>query len=362
MLLQSSLAAAEKRDYPTDPTPPNMPRTATVLRVLIASPSDVAEHREVLMNVVQDWNAMHSSADGIVLMPVKWETHAHPASGDYPQGLINKQIVDDCDILIAAFWSRLGTPTPVAPSGTAEEIERLREKGKNVLLYFSTAPLPQSHDPEQWRMLQEYQRTLQKDILYWNFATPEELYRSASRHLASVIHTMTAEVKDDISLEKPSRNRLSESRPEIAIKRWGQIEKYADPRHAVQHGFHLHNSGRETAIDVTIQRFAIPCDVPMWVKSNSVPSIDRDGDDFAPVYMELGGTMDKWDLESYLATAYRDKNPGNKAIPVTLTYRDGADDALCYATTQDLIFSPERVQIVGFGPPKQIVAEVKKDT
>jgi hypothetical protein len=75
-----------------------------------------------------------------------------PGCGDYPQGLINNQIVDDCDILIAAFWSRLGTATPVAPSGTAEEIGRLRERSKNVLLYFSSAPSPQSHDPEQWRL------------------------------------------------------------------------------------------------------------------------------------------------------------------------------------------------------------------
>lgn len=165
VILQSSLAASEKSGRPARAILPNNSRTATVFRVLIASPSDVVEEREVLANVVLDWNAAHSAAESIVLMPVKWETHAHPACGDYPQALINKQIVDDCDILIGAFWSRLGTATPVAPSGTAEEIERLRSKGKNVLLYFSTAPLPQSHDPEQWRMLKEYQRTLQMDSL-----------------------------------------------------------------------------------------------------------------------------------------------------------------------------------------------------
>jgi hypothetical protein len=201
VLLQSSLAAREKNEHPSRPILTNTSRTATVLRVLIASPSDVAEEREVLTNVVLDWNATHSKAEGIVLMPVKWETHAHPATGDYPQGLINKQIVDDCDILMGAFWSRLGTATPAAPSGTAEEIERLRSKGKNVLLYFSAAPLPQSHDPEQWRMLKDYQQTLRKDTLYWNFSTPEELYRLASRHLAAVIHEISAELGEGLSIE-----------------------------------------------------------------------------------------------------------------------------------------------------------------
>src|SRR5262249_58997805 len=86
-----------------------------------------------------------------------------------------------------------------SPSGTAEEIERLRSKGKNILLYFSTAPLPQSHDPEQWRMLKDYQRTLQKDSLNCNFSTPEEFYRLASRHLAAVVHEISAELGESVS-------------------------------------------------------------------------------------------------------------------------------------------------------------------
>lgn len=155
----------------------------------------------MLTDVVLDWNAANSAATGMVLQPIKWETHAHPASGDRPQAIINRQIVDDSDILIGVFWSRLGTDTGVAPSGTAEEIERLRAKGKNVLLYFSTKPLPQDHDPEQWRLLKEYQQTLQKDTLYWNFETCDELYRVSSRHLASLIHKLTAELEDDIGPE-----------------------------------------------------------------------------------------------------------------------------------------------------------------
>jgi hypothetical protein len=206
VLLQIDLAASVKEKRPAEVAPKTL-RMAAILRVLIASPSDVAEQREVLTNVIHDWNATHSGAEGIVLMPVRWETHAHPATGDHPQGLINKQIVDGCDILIAAFWSRLGTATPVAPSGTAEEIERLRSKGKKVLLYFSTAPLPQSHDPEQWQKLKEYQRTLQHDSLYWNFSTSEELYRLASRHLASVIHEISSELGESIS-ESPREVRL----------------------------------------------------------------------------------------------------------------------------------------------------------
>jgi hypothetical protein len=144
----------------------------------------------VLTGVVQEWNVMHSAAESIVLQAIKWETHAHPASGDRPQALINKQIVDDSDVLIAVFWSRLGTPTGVARSGTDEEIERLRREGKHILLYFSTARLPQDFDQEQWQLLQEYKRTLKENTLYWDFPTLDELHRIASRHLATVIHEL----------------------------------------------------------------------------------------------------------------------------------------------------------------------------
>ena len=326
VILQSSLAASEKRGRSSDPILPQTSRTATVLRVLIASPSDVAEHREVLSNVVLDWNATHSAAEGIVLMPVKWETHAHPASGDYPQGLINKQIVDDCDILMAAFWSRIGTATPVAPSGTAEEIERLRSKGKNVLLYFSTAPLPQNHDPEQWRMLQEYQRTLRRDSLYWNFSTSDELYRLASRHLASVIHEISAELGDGISTEKaPSGDRskdggreLPAARPIIVPKRYGGGVVKDDRGYT---GLAVINDG-EPAYDVTISNISIKDGAKLEFHRGHTERLAKtDGEAFysAFVGMKLGGTFGNG-LFDFM------RERGVQRLTVPITYRDFANN------------------------------------
>jgi hypothetical protein len=100
-----------------------MSRTATVLKVFIASPSDVGEHRAALTDVVSDWNSSHWAAEMIVLIPVKWETHAYPATGDYPQGIINKQIADDCDIVMAAFWSRLGTVSLECANSRRPEVD-----------------------------------------------------------------------------------------------------------------------------------------------------------------------------------------------------------------------------------------------
>jgi len=165
-----------------------MARNATALRVLIASPSDVERERETLANVIERWNATNSISIGIILEPIRWETHAYPEAGDHPQGLLNRQIVDDSDIIVAVFRSRLGTPTPKAASGTVEEIERLRARDKPVLIYFSSSDPPQDRDPEQFALLQEYKGILKKDTLYWEFETLVELDQQFSRHLGTVVN------------------------------------------------------------------------------------------------------------------------------------------------------------------------------
>src|SRR3989442_1088891 len=111
--------------------------TATTLLVLIASPSDMPEERHVAAETISEWNALHSSADHIVLLPVRWETHVVPASGRRPQEIINQQLVRQCDILVGMFWTKLGSPTGVAESGTVEEIGEIVQRGKPAMLFFS---------------------------------------------------------------------------------------------------------------------------------------------------------------------------------------------------------------------------------
>jgi len=90
-----------------------MPYDSRTYRVLIASPSDVEDEREIAVRVIQEWNDLHSYNREIVLLPLRWETHAAPEYGVRPQEVINRQIVDNCDLLIGVFWTRIGTPTGV---------------------------------------------------------------------------------------------------------------------------------------------------------------------------------------------------------------------------------------------------------
>jgi len=164
-----------------------MARAAIVLQVLVSSPSDVTAECATIISAIRDWNSSHSATLGIILDPVQWQTHTYPESGDRPQAIINRQIVDESDLVVALFGHRIGTATGNAQSGTIEEIERLRDAGKLVLVYFSNAPVPRNHDPEQLRKLKQYRESLQQNTLYRDFESSEQLYRYLLQHLAQSV-------------------------------------------------------------------------------------------------------------------------------------------------------------------------------
>jgi len=163
-----------------------MPVMGTIYRVLIASPSDCAAERKIFREEIYNWNAINSYSTNTILEPVMWETHSWPTLGERPQGVVNEQIVDACDFLVGAFWTRLGTPTGEADSGTAEEIERLRSAGKQIMLYFSSVPVvPGNLDSEQFEALGEYRARLQQQGLIESYVNHNEFRQLFQRNLAS---------------------------------------------------------------------------------------------------------------------------------------------------------------------------------
>jgi hypothetical protein len=158
---------------------------ATVLNVMIASPGDVSQERQLARTVIHDWNAAHAAYRKIVLMSLGWEVNAVPELGGRLQGIINKQLLEDTDILIGIFWTRLGSPTGVAPSGTVEEIREHVKRGKHAMVYFSSVPVVASSiDPEQYAGLQEFKASLRQEGLYEEYQDLTEFQTKLARQLA----------------------------------------------------------------------------------------------------------------------------------------------------------------------------------
>jgi hypothetical protein len=172
-----------------------------VFRVLIASPSDVEEEREIAVRVIQEWNDLNAYSRQVVVLPLRWETHTAPEFGTRPQEVINRAIVDECDLLIGVFWTRIGTPTGIADSGTLEEIERVATAGKPVMLYFSRVGV----DPDRLDLSQVARLKTFKDKTYPNALT--ENYKSLIEFrdkLARQIELKVRELHKDDSNGTPS--------------------------------------------------------------------------------------------------------------------------------------------------------------
>ena len=200
-----------------------MPYNAIVINIMIASPGDVSTERNVIRNAIHDWNAVHSADRGVILVPVGWDTHSAPEMGDRAQAVINKQVLQNCDLLVAVFWTRLGSPTGKAASGTVEEIEEHLAAGKPAMLYFSKAPVHlDSVDDAQYKALRDFRTTCQKRGLIETYDSLEEFREKFWRQLAQTIVREYGKIgtlqANPVPAPTPSVPRLSETAKQLLLE------------------------------------------------------------------------------------------------------------------------------------------------
>ncbi len=192
--------------------------SATVFNVLIASPSDVPNEREAIAASLHEWNALNSAETGKVLLPVMWESHSAPSMADRPQALINELVVKPCDMLIGAFWTRLGTPTGVEDSGTVEEIKLFLSKQKPVMLYYSDAPVPRGKiDTKQFDKLEEFKASIRNKGIQEEYSSIEQLKAKLSRQLTIVMRGMTVDAVVNARVVKEAKASTKETAEHIAV-------------------------------------------------------------------------------------------------------------------------------------------------
>src|ERR1700728_2343220 len=196
-----------------------MPQQGTIFRALIASPSDCATERKIISDVISHWNAVYSLERAAIVEPVLWETHSRPALGEGPQQIINDQLVGQCDFLVGTFWTKLGTPTMRAESGTAEEIEHFRAANKPVMLYFSAKPVvPDSYEPDQYKSLVEYRDRLGRQGLYFKYESDAEFRDLLHRHLAATMLRLLQKTKPHTQVVADENSRAEYEQQNAALQ------------------------------------------------------------------------------------------------------------------------------------------------
>jgi hypothetical protein len=168
--------------------------TASVFNIMIAAPSDVSTEVKIAYEVVHAWNSINAEDKKVVLLPIGWETHSAPSMADSAQAVINSQVLEKADLLVAIFWTRLGTKTGKFPSGTVEEIKQNILAKKPTLIYFSSKPVSLgSTNDKQVKNLGKFRESLQPEGLYWQFNDEIHFRELFSRQLGQTIIKYIAE-------------------------------------------------------------------------------------------------------------------------------------------------------------------------
>ena len=132
-----------------------------LIRVFVSSPSDVADERGVLEEVVRRINRTDGQRNRVRLEIFKWEQDVVPQVGPHAQDVVDAQTPGDYDIYLGIMAHRFGTETEGYGSGTEKEfrdaLAKWGQTGKPwILFYFSDAPLRPSE--MDFRQMQQYRR------------------------------------------------------------------------------------------------------------------------------------------------------------------------------------------------------------
>lgn len=204
------------------------------LRIFISSPGDVGVHRQTVRDAVEHLNNDPLVRDRARLTVVRWdqEGYAIPTSANQTvQWSINDYLPrpSACDLTIALFWSRIGTPLPPSiqradgstyASGTVWEVEDALSNDKPVWIYRKTkAPAIELDDPDlaarqaQFKALNDYLGAARNGDGSINFGVhrfdnDEELRDMIGEHLRWFLGDSLSDAATPVAPE-PGRDRTS---------------------------------------------------------------------------------------------------------------------------------------------------------
>ncbi|HXC43294.1 MAG TPA: tetratricopeptide repeat protein [Candidatus Dormibacteraeota bacterium] len=164
-----------------------------VLRIVVASPGDVKPERDIVPKVVEEVNRNIARERGLHLEVRLWETDSFPGfHPDGPQGLIDSLLkIQECDILIAIFWKRFGTPVKGARSGTEHEFLAAYEawqknRKPQIMVYFSQKDSkPRSkQEADQWGLVLQFKEEFPPEGLWSDYEDEADFERQVRNHLS----------------------------------------------------------------------------------------------------------------------------------------------------------------------------------
>jgi hypothetical protein len=181
-----------------------VPYSTTTYRLLISAPRDVPESDiSVVEKATNRWSIVYGPQFGAAVVPMHWRQHSAAEHGSRPQASLNKQLVEQADILLALFWHRLGSPTGEAESGTVEEIEEAHAGGAYVAILRCRRDVPDTADLSQQAKLREFYKANEPRSLMLDYNGEGDLARHVDSILSRAVGRDTGHAEAAVSATRP---------------------------------------------------------------------------------------------------------------------------------------------------------------
>jgi hypothetical protein len=177
-----------------------------------------------------------------------------PELGADTQSIINRQLVDEADIVIGLFHARLGQPTDRDVSGTAEEINRSHERGAKVHVFFAEMPIPYNVDTDQLELLRAFRAELQPRGLVGTFISDEDLRAKVRSCLDYDVSQLVPAGEPIAADQMPSEAAEAVLRARYAVDREPETDSQGRVRmRSRRNRLVIENIGTAAAEDVQVQ-------------------------------------------------------------------------------------------------------------
>ena len=210
-----------------------MSYSSTAYQLLISAPGDLPEEDiRAVFEAVARWNVLYGRSQSATVVPTHWSQHSAAEHGTRPQASLNKQLVEDADILIALFWHRLGSPTGEAESGTVEEIEEASGHGAYVgVLRCIRAISPADLDGAQASRLSAFLDEARSSSLIFDYEDSVALRERVDTLLTTSVTALRTRAEAQAAATEDPRDEEAIRRAPIASAEvWPRIERSENVR------------------------------------------------------------------------------------------------------------------------------------
>ena len=191
-----------------------MPDTRKIVKVFLASPSDLQEERHAAKSVVDEFNNNWADHLGYQVELVGWEDTVSVYGR--PQATINRDL-EQCEYFIGMMWKRWGTPPDDSgrfTSGFEEEfqtsVSNRQERGSpEISLFFKNIGADLLSDPgdELKKVLAFREKiTTEKKILFATFDNIEEFQKKIHRCITLYVQKQQSEESRERAEESQARS------------------------------------------------------------------------------------------------------------------------------------------------------------